>query len=268
MTLDWEAHCRPTHDLALVRLARALAKAQNAALPEDPPVAGVPLLSHTVSAYVLPEWNDCDHFVDAALDHPVLFSAIDLLAVWPAALAEVGLAIRVVHPRVHVAAYFDTPPVYHVPAACHSLESLFDAVGVSVHCPLTCAEGIVHELAHQKLRALGVHCDRLNAGLVLNSPDDLVASPFRDLARRPISAVFHGVYAYLHVVQLDQLVHREGHQSGFLDQRTAQNLARLSAGFAILEGRLRLDPVGTSFWAGLTRWFHELRSAGSGRGDA
>src|SRR5205807_5202222 len=64
------------------------------------------------------------------------------------------------------------------------------------------AEAFVRELAHQKLRALGVSQESAWR-LVTNGPAELFPTPLSTCVARPMTSVLHALYSLLYVVELD-----------------------------------------------------------------
>lgn len=114
------------------------------------------------------------------------------------------------------------------------------------------AEGLLHEMGHLKLKRMGVYYEHWNAVLA-NRPDELYVSPIRKDKLRPMGAVLHGLYSYLHVTEFD----RRGVLVGAVDEETWRlNVARIVEGTAEVERHARwLDK---EFGESVIRWGHDL----------
>lgn len=122
------------------------------------------------------------------------------------------------------------------------------------------SEGIFHEMAHQKLRHLGVTFD--DGGLLLNNPatqTDL--SPIRLDVLRPISAILHAQYSYSYVFDVylhalkEDLDNDEKHELRLAISRV---LSRLRFGRSTLLRLARPTNLGEQFLTELWRWFSEM----------
>ena len=119
-------------------------------------------------------------------------------------------------------------------------------------------------MAHQKLFALGVYkenCDRL----VANAPDELYVSPVITDRGRPMTAVLHGVYAFMYVTQLDVRVIENEANSQLLPtmlSRLRGNLGKLAKGLPEIQRNIRVDESGKAFMGGLYAWIERLMVQG------
>jgi prolyl 4-hydroxylase len=126
----------------------------------------------------------------------------------------------------------------------------------TIFCPLGLAEAMVHEMAHQKLRALGVSFESA-AAVVGNDPSDLYISPIIKDRLRPMTAVMHAEYSYVHVTALD--IHllraeRDPARRAVLREVLARNLARIEEGIACIRTHLRPGDHGPEFMEGFYDW--------------
>jgi len=103
--------------------------------------------------------------------------------------------VAVVHPVTHDA----------VPAGSlcsNSGNTTLDPPGIflTVTHPTATAEALVHEMAHHKLMRLGVTPD--NGGQILKPlSEEIYSAAVR--RPRPIAAILHAAYSFLHMVELD-----------------------------------------------------------------
>lgn len=118
------------------------------------------------------------------------------------------------------------------------------------------AEGIVHEMAHWKLRTFGVWFEEWTPFLLANSMTDRYVSPVRKDMERPMGAVLHGYYSYVHVAALcvAMLKASKTPTSGDYDWTDLQ-LKRVTEGQATMRAHAVGTPeVGVPFLAGLDAW--------------
>jgi HEXXH motif-containing protein len=104
-------------------------------------------------------------------------------------------------------------------------------ISVTVNDPTGCAEGIVHEIAHQRLHVLGIDLEQHDGVLFNNDGAAVHFSPIRRDVPRPFSALLHGVYAWSFMLGIDLAA--VGHADG--EQRLAVNMPKTKLGLEILE---------------------------------
>lgn len=171
--------------------------------------------------------------------------------------AEFPSLVTIVHPVTHV----------QVPAGSlcsNSGNTTLDPPGIflTVTHPAATAEALVHEMAHHKLLRLGVTPD--DGGAFLKPLDEEVYSAaVRRL--RPIAAILHAAYSFLHMVEFDLTL---------LEMRRFEDEARL-----LLPGNLEVardtmarlaehaqpHEEGRNFLMGLERWAQALFEAADGQ---
>ena len=122
----------------------------------------------------------------------------------------------------------------------------FDAFGT--------AESLVHEMAHVKLRCLGVQIESASR-LILNSPSELYRSPLR-AHRRPMTAVVHAFYSWLHIVELDTRLADVEPRRALL--RMARNCDWIEAMAQEIRANVRTDESGQRFLPQLFAWAERL----------
>ena len=94
---------------------------------------------------------------------------------WPVGFAQCQRLLEAIHPATHPQMPLESTDIYRG-SLCHSFERLFGTIWATIFCPTGLAEAIVHEMAHQKLRVLGVSVESATA-VVGNNPSNLYASP-------------------------------------------------------------------------------------------
>ncbi|MFX6277450.1 HEXXH motif-containing putative peptide modification protein, partial [Acinetobacter baumannii] len=81
-------------------------------------------------------------------------------------------------------------------SSSHSWEQEFGAIHVTIDNVAGCAQALVHEMAHHKLRARGISIETAQR-LIANPPSQRCASPIRKDRARPMTAVFHAQYSFI-----------------------------------------------------------------------
>jgi hypothetical protein len=199
---------------------------------------------------------------DAEPSHPSLMAVARYVDQWPEIRHQVNLLVGTVHPVIDPLLP-SRESAFLTGSMSHSIEELPGTLVSSINCPIMLSLNMVHELAHQKLFELGVYkgcADRF----LLNATDRCY-SPIKD-TERPISAVLHGVFAFLHVLQLELKLLRswadEAHEDrrDEIDQprqlinRAKRNVLRVQTGLSELKRNAKTDTAGTEFLAGLCEW--------------
>ena len=209
-------------------------------------------------------------FLPAPPDHPHLAEADAILSAWP----EVATQFPELVDTVQV--WSDTTQTAAVTAlrpgsSSHSIEEEFGTVMVTIDSPFGTAQALVHEMAHHKLRALGVSIERARR-LVANDPADRYRSPIIVGRLRPMTAVLHAQYSFMHVTRLDVAVHdapgtpdRLRAQAVYL---LARNVPRMEAGDEELRRYLVTDAAGARFAGAFLDWSAEVLGRGRAILDA
>lgn len=126
---------------------------------------------------------------------------------------------------------------------------------VTADNPWGFAEGIVHETAHWKLKALGIWFEDWTPELLANDPAARYDSPVRKDITRPMGAVLHAQYSYIHVAKMCVEMLKAGPSAGGGDAEwTALQLRRIAAGQVTLHEHAIGTAAGKEFLAGLDEW--------------
>jgi len=254
--VDWARVAQPQEDgydtAVALRLAEAELRWRKPAGPAQAPV-------FCDGQVALRPWPDEEtpgkHLVPGRLDHPNLARAAGYVkALWPAAYRQFTALVAACYPLTL--------------RDCDESTSIGSCSGHDAQVPftlyVTCfeafgtAESMVHEMAHIKLRCLGVQSES-STRLVRNDPDELYVSPLRAF-RRPMMAVAHAFYSWLHLTEL-------GTRFAALDAPRARlRLARNLGWIAQMEGEIkahaRLDEAGERFFGELYGWSRRLHARG------
>ena len=158
-------------------------------------------------------------------------------------------------------------------AGCSSGHISFDRdPEVTSHCVQVtktdlqgCAQGIFHEYAHLRLETLGIEVETHDGILLLNGPDELYDSSVRFDIKRPMSAVLHGVYAWLmftendyHVYQANACGCNPSHAKSRFIQYSQHNIPKIQNGIAEIQRYGKFTPEGAEFIRGVYDWADDL----------
>ncbi|MCY1062664.1 HEXXH motif-containing putative peptide modification protein [Nannocystis sp. SCPEA4] len=186
-----------------------------------------------------------------------LFLDIDdaALAAWRAAMTE-GLQ-RVGHHWPAARAELEDSVAVLLPVRSHGLRPHNASVAgfrglitASARPDYMTAQTLVHEAAHNKLSTL------LDVYPVVTNPDDeLHPSPFVAIPR-PLTALVHGVYSFLHDIQLTRRMLAAGVPAlaeAPMDRYLRKIEDRVAAAMSTLRQHARLTPAGEALLAGVER---------------
>jgi HEXXH motif-containing protein len=209
-----------------------------------------------------------DKLLPADVRHPNIPIGAALLARWPEAYAQFKRLIDTVYPYTDPAQAKLGDKAFG--SSSHSYEKDFGAVLATVDHSLAFTQALIHEMAHQKLRALGVSFESA-ARLITNPRTQMFASPIRKDRPRPMTAVFHAQYSFIHVTALD-LYMLKGAQNETERQQLlmllARNVPRMQEGYAEIEKNIQLDAPGTRFVEAFMRWSRNVLEEGQATLDA
>ncbi len=136
---------------------------------------------------------------------------------------------------------------------------------VSVNDPFGTAEAIVHEMAHHKLRAIGIGLTSAER-LIANPAERLYPSPIRYDTLRPMTAVIHAAYSYSYVTSLDlAVIGASGDSAAAVEDARATiayYLPKLRFGREVIASCVRTDAGGAKFITGYLNWLDELLDRG------
>lgn len=259
--IDWARMAEPQFDQYDTEMTLTLATTSGSPLRPEPYVRrssdGLPTIAGTGIAVRILEQRELapPRFALAPPDHPNLANALAYLRRWPEAYAQFLALIDSVHACVDPAIPAETLAV--TTGSCsHSHEWWFGTICVTVDHAVGCAQAFVHEMAHQKLRALGVSVESAWR-LVANDPAELFLSPIRIGVARPMTAVLHAQYSFIYVVELD-LRMLAGETDPVVRDQILQlllrNVVRMEAGYETLARNVRTDAFGAAFVDAFLQW--------------
>jgi HEXXH motif-containing protein len=274
MDVDWSRAAVPQDDLYDARLAAHLASTSASPLRDvywtRRPVGDAPaLFDGAVAARYCYPATYYPTLTDAPLDHPHLTLAADLVRRWPAAYEQFRMLIDSVHPLLIPNEAQDDPDHLGY-ARSHGEEHMFGTIMASVNSAVMLAECLVHEMAHHKLRAFGVSFETAWR-FIANPLEALFESPIRKDKLRPMTAVFHAMYSYTYVTELDLRIidgEPDGRRMDKLLRRLAYNVKRLEEGRAVLRQHMTVDAEGELFMTPYHDWLDVVIARGRARGAA
>jgi len=198
------------------------------------------------------------------LDHPNIWAAADYVRRWPQAYLQFRRLMDSFHPMIDR----NVPESEYnirLGSNSHSDEPMFGAMYASYFDPLGTAEAMVHEMAHNKLRGLGVYVEWAQR-IITNPPDELFESPIRKDVLRPMTAVLHAQYSFIHVTQLDlKMIAAETDETMIPKMLflLAANVPRMEEGFDEMRRNAKLDATGELFMDAFNRWSDKVIEEGN-----
>lgn len=144
---------------------------------------------------------------------------------------------------------------HHVLTAALPIHAVF----VSINDFGGCAQGMYHEMAHLRLESLGIKIDTHDGSLLLNPPDELYNSSVRFDTKRPMSAVLHGLYAWLMFTENDYHNYLNGlfTMQDFRDY-SERNIPKIENGLKEVLEFGRWTDEGGDFMVGVRDWANDL----------
>lgn len=200
------------------------------------------------------EWHESflDEFEHAPFDHPSIKKAEQLISLWPEVYKQCGSIIHAFNP-VLIRGIEDDKN--YGGSNSHQPKETLGAIWATVHNPVLLAQAIVHEMAHNKLFSIGQHFESTTP-LFTNQEKEVFDSPIRLDIPRPISAVFHGIYAFTHVLALDRIMHEKAklQNKKQLLGLLKLNALRVKKGVALIEKCAQLTVEGEAFVGSFLKW--------------
>lgn len=247
--IDWSRMPRPRSDRYDTRKIAALAREMYGLPSSRALVNGPSMFEGRVPLVHLPD-NPSAELSNAPFDHPNIKRGAKVLKLWPAMYEQCAALLTSVRPLVD--ARYPADDDHGAGCSCGNTSS-FGGIESTVHGGLGFAEGIVHEEAHWKLHAMGVHLEHWTH-LVANTPDELFDSPIRKDKPRPMGACIQAQYSYLHVLELNIVAQRNGIEAGMLQL----NRDRMEAGRETLKQWRPTAGSGRAFAKAMDAWTVKL----------
>lgn len=230
------------------------------------PPGGSPTIFDGVVAvrYISAACPRSSRHADGPLDHPNIRQAAEYVRRWPTVFEQFRSLMDSYHPMIDLT----VPPAKYGEAlgsSSHSEESMFGTMWATFYDPLGLAQAFVHEMAHQKLRALGVSFEAADR-LITNRPGELFASPIRKDRPRPMTAVFHAEYSFIYVTALDvEMIRAEADPArrATLLSLLSRNVTRMEEGLEVIKRHVKVDAEGRDFVDGFYAWAERVIESGN-----
>lgn len=191
-------------------------------------------------------------------EHPNVARGCDLIRSWPCVFEQVKSLIDSVHLFLHAGSPYADDGVGSMSGPGGSE---FGSISTTVNSAVGFAGSIVHEMAHHKLRALGVQFESADR-LITNPPEQKFRSPVRYDCLRPMSAILQGQYAFTYSAALCLEIVRPGadpeRDRRIAERALAVKLPKLVFGLEVLSKHAETDEEGAAFLEGLYDWCDRL----------
>ncbi len=252
-TRDWEIMAVPQIDGSDTDLFVKYAHASNLS-KEDAAREGESSIFNGTVALRRFDWDEgfLKRYEHAPFDHPSIQEAEALIALWPEVYEQFGKIVKAFNP-VLIKGVEDHRN--YGGSNSHQPDDTLGAVWATIHNPILLAQALVHEMAHNKLFSIGQHFTS-KGPLFMNEEDELFDSPIRLDIPRPISAVFHGIYAFTHVLALDNVLFEKGNEADkmYFVKLMKNNALRVKKGSELIKKCAKLTPEGKAFVHQFMRW--------------
>jgi HEXXH motif-containing protein len=202
--------------------------------------------------------------VSAPLNHLHILRAAELVRRWPAVFEQYRRLMDTFHPFTDTSIPEERRAVT-LGSISHHDPHRFGVMYATVDDPLGLAQAFVHEMAHNKLFGLGLYLEHSECGLIKNPPGQLFKSPIRTDRPRPMTAVFHAQYSFMHVTELDVRLAEVSEGEAELRRVVRllrRNVQRMSEGDMELRAHLEVDARGERFFDGFYRWSERVLDRG------
>jgi hypothetical protein len=252
--VDWWRIAEPQADGYDVRMTlEALQSSRYAELAPRPVPQDAPLVWPEGRARFVrlsDNINPSPDFQDLPADHERVKAGLALIDTWPqvrplCAELLIGLAPLTL----------GSPQGGHG-CSCGNFGDDWGWIYVTADCAPGFAEGIVHEMGHWKLRAFGIWFEDWTDQLLLNKPHELYTSPVRKDIERPMGAVLHAQYSYVHVAAMCIAMLKAKHNPNGDDYSwAALQIKRITEGQQTLRAHARGTPdAGVPFLESFDVW--------------
>ena len=202
-----------------------------------------------------------EEFAHAPLDHPSYARCTELLQRWPEGYRQCQGLVHTLQPAIQRGVEDDS----EVFGSCsHAFEMEFGTFYATVHDPYALAQAMVHEMAHMKLFALGFGKEA-TGHLILNPLHEQYSSTIRTDKPRPMSAVIHAQYSFIHVVALDLYMlkaEKDLEAQKHLRHLLARNVERMEIGYQTIADHVKLTPDGEAFFGAFIAWSRQVLDEG------
>ncbi len=259
MTIAWECVARPQSDGSDTTVALEILKTGRYAGRPDLIGDGPPVWEDGRARWTSIREMPSPEFQQLPHDNPNVVSGLQLLDLWPDARRQSAALLLAICPLTRGGLMQGGHG-----CCCGNYHDDFGWIYVTVDDAWGFAEGIVHEMAHWKLRALGVQFEEWDGLLLQNAPTQLYDSPVRKDKPRPMGAVLHAQYSYVYVAEMVRRMYEAKPDADSADaQWLSLQLKRIAEGQETLRAfALGTPEAGTAFLEGLDIWTSEVLMAG------
>ncbi|MCB9766395.1 MAG: HEXXH motif domain-containing protein [Alphaproteobacteria bacterium] len=259
--LDWAALAVPDLDGEGARVARAMANTRSGRWSGEtsmgPPQPGEPTIfdGQVAVRHARERCHQHPRYLNGDLHHPNIAAGEALVALWPEGYALVREAVDTFNPILD-AGIPEEAWGRARGSSSHFDKHRFGLMFATYYDPFGLAQAFVHEAAHQKLFGFGVRLD--DADRILDHrPDELYESPVVLDRLRPMPAVLHAQYSFMHVTALNVTLFEQAtspEQREVARMFLTRNVERMTKGYHTLEAHARTDTVGEAFMRGFMGW--------------
>jgi HEXXH motif-containing protein len=200
-------------------------------------------------------------FDHAPLSHASYDRCTALLARWPEAYRQLQTLVHTLHPAIQRNV---TDDAQVIGSCSHAFETEFGTFYATIHDPYALAQAFVHEMAHMKLFALSF--GKESTGKLIRNPlHEQYHSTIRTDQPRPMSAVIHAQYSFIHVVALDLHMLAAETDSDACDHLyalLARNVERMEVGYRTIADHVTLTSEGEAFMGAFMPWSRQVLDQG------
>jgi hypothetical protein len=245
--IDWSKMHRPQADGYDTEMVRQLA-VERYGFRKAYPKVGEPSMFNGKLALIHEKDQAAAWLINAPFDHPNILKTEALMyEVWPEMAAQCEALLQSVWILLDKNQHRDD-----LSGGTCGNHGPFGGICTTVQGVLGFGHGLIHELGHWKLHAMGVHLEDWD-NLVANEFTEMFESPIRKDKPRPMGACIQAQYSYLNVLEWEIRCWKAGVKSDMM----ALNVTRMSAGRETLKA-WRPDANGEAFAAAMDAWTEEL----------
>jgi hypothetical protein len=199
--------------------------------------------------------------VDAPADHPSIDRLRELLGAWPESRYGIGDFINVFRPLGDTT----RPPGARGATSGHWVDGQGRrGAYITVDDPYGAYEHLHHEWMHLRLLALGIgipgDIEQNERTILDHGTERLFVSPIRRDTLRPMSAVVHGVLAWVCLTQADLMLAEAGGHDEAIRGTMLYNVPKIEDGLALIERDARWKDAGEPFATELHAWGEQVVS--------
>jgi HEXXH motif-containing protein len=262
MVIDWSRVAEPQPDqydtgVTLARLQEL--RGPEAIPPRDGPTLfdGAVVVRPAEGPYLRVEGMSA-----APVDDERILAGERYVRHWPAAFQQFKALMHTFYPLRDLAGTRIRPGSKG--SISHSFGSQIGTMCATIEDPVSLAQAFVHEMAHNKLRALGIMVESAH-DLITNNPQTLYPSPILIGTMRPMTACFHAEYSFIYVTQLNLKILADDPEEElrrYVLKLLERNVTRMEAGLAVIEENIQVDANGRLFVDGFLDWTRRVLSEG------